>query len=330
MPLPTSGDVHFNRPLTTISIAQIQADTNFIADQVFPIVPVQKKTDSYWSYDSAYWNLDEAEERAPGTESKGNGYSVDASNTYAARVYSFHKDIDDQTRANADDPLNLDAEATRYTTLKCLIKREALFASTYMAQSVWTRDYAGVSAGPSSNQVLQWNDENSTPIQDVWDAKAAVLELTGFEPNVLTLGYNVYKALVNHPDFVDRVKYGQTPGGVAMIDTTEIAALFKVSKVVIMRAIKNSAKEGATASNGFIGGGKSALLAYAPPSPGLMTPSAGYIFSWTGYLGAGAFGNRMKRFRMENIEADRVECQMAFDMKKIAADLGAFWRTLVA
>jgi len=329
MPLPTLGDVHVNRPLTSISIAMIQSETNFVAPDVFPIVPVQKRTDSYWSYDSAYWNSDEADERAPGTESRGNGYAVDASNTYACRVYAFHKDVDDQTRANADDPLNLDSEATRYTTLKCLIKREGLFAAAYMAQSIWTRDYAGVSATPGANQVLQWNDENSTPIQDVWAAKASILELTGFEPNVLCMGYHVYSALVNHPDFVDRVKYGQT-SGVAMIDTSEIAQLFKVSKVVIMRAIKNSAKEGATASTAFIGGGKSALLAYAPPSPGLMTPSGGYIFSWTGYLGAGAFGNRMKRFRKEDIESDRIECQMAFDMKKIAADLGAFWRTLVA
>ena len=327
--LPTPSDVHVNRPLTNLSIAVIQDESVFVANQVFPVVPVEKQSDAYWTYDDAYWNSDEMQVRAPGTESVGNGYTVDASNTYYCHVYAFHKDIDDQTRANADSPLNLDREATRYVTRKALIKRERLFATAYMAGGVWTRDYDGVAAAPGANQVLQWNDAASNPIEDVWDAKESVLGRTGFEPNVLVLGYAVYKALVNHPDFIDRVKYGQTPGEPAMIDTSDLAALFKVEKVVIMRGIYNSAVEGATKNNTFITRDK-ALLVYAPAAPGLMTPSGGYIFSWTGFTGAAAEGQRIKRFRMEHIEADRVEIQMAFHMKLIAADLGAFWDTLVA
>ncbi len=328
MPLPTKSDVHVNRPLTNISIAMIQDEANFVADKVFPVVPVQKQSDIYYTYDNAYWNSDEMKERAPATESAGNGYSVDGTPTYYARVYAFHKDIDDQIRANADSNFNLDSEATKYCTLKALIKRERLFAAAYMAGGLWTRDYDGVASSPTTNQVLQWNDASSTPIEDVWDAKEAVLQRTGFEPNVLCLGYPVYKTLINHPDFVDRVKYGQT-SGVAMINESDLAQLFKVQKVVIMRGIYNSAVEGATKSNTFIVA-KKALLVYAPPSPGLMTPAGGYIFSWSGYLGAGPAGNRISRFRMDNLKADRVEIEMAMDVKLISADLGAFWDSVIA
>lgn len=329
MPLPTQSDVHVNRPLTNISIAHMQAQTNFIADRAFPIIPVQKQSDAYFTYDNAYWNRDEMQLRGPATESEGNGYSVDSSNTYYAPVYGFHKDIPDTIRANADAPINLDREATEYVTTKALIKREKLFAAAFMAGSVWTRDYDGVASSPGSGEVLQWNDASSTPIEDVWDAKEAILEATGFEPNKLIIGYPVYKALVNHPDFVDRVKAGQTPGGPALVDTSEMAQIFKVQEVLVMKSIENTAFEGATAVHSFITG-KKALLCYAPPSPGLMTPSAGYIFSWTGYLGAGPAGNRIKRFRMEHLAADRVEIEIAFDMKKISAALGAFWDTIVA
>ncbi len=330
MPLPTAGDVHVNRPLTNMSVAYIQDAKNFIAGEVFPTVPVQKQSDAYWVYDNAYWNSDEMTERKSGTESDGNGYTVDATNTYYCGIKAFHKDIPDPIRANSDIPLNLDMEATSYVTLKALIKRERLFAAAYMAGGVWTRDYDGVSSTPTTNQVLQWNDAASTPIEDVWDAKQDILEKTGFEPNVLAIGYPVYKTLVNHPDFVDRVKYGQTVGKPAMIDTSELAQLFKVDKVVVMRGIYNSSKEGiASPVHSFIGG-KVAGLFYAPASPGLMQPSAGYVFSWTGYLGAGPNGQRIKRFRMENLASDRVEIEIAFDMKKIAADLGAFWDTVVA
>jgi len=326
---PTEGDVHVNRPLTNISIAFIQDAANFIAADIFPTIPVAKQSDAYWVYDSAYWTRDEMEVRAPATESTGSGYTVDASNTYYAKIWAHHKDIPDPVRANSDAPIDLDREATLFVTTKALIRRERLFSSSFFAGGVWTRDYDGVAAAPGVNEVLQWNDAASTPIEDVWDAKAELLERTGFEPNTLILGYQVYKTLVNHPDFIDRVKYGQTPGGVAMIDVSEMAQVFKIDKVLVLRSIYNTALEGHAKSMEFIGG-KKALLVYVPPAPGLMTPSAGYIFAWTGYLGAGAAGNRIKRFRMEPIASDRVEIEMAMDMKKIAADLGAFWDTVVA
>jgi hypothetical protein len=329
MPLPTAGDVHVNRPLTNISVAFIQKQTNFVADQVFPIVPVDKQSDAYFSYDQAYWNRDEMKDRAPSTESEGNGYAVDATATYYCKLKAFHKDIADPIRANQDAPLNLDREATEYNTLKALIKRETEFAAAYMAAAVWTRDFDGVSSSPTTNEVLQWNDAASTPIEDVWDAKESILQSTGFEPNVLCIGYPVFKALKNHADIVDRIKAGQTPGGPAVVTTNDLAQVFDVEKVVVMRAIRNTALEGAAKSNAFIGG-KKALLTYAPPSPGLMTPSGGYMFTWTGYLGAGAAGQRIKTFRMEHLASDRVEIEIAYDMKLVSADLGAFWDSLVA
>jgi hypothetical protein len=42
---------------------------------VFPNIPVQKKSDRYYTYDRGDFNRDEMEERAPGTESEGSGYT---------------------------------------------------------------------------------------------------------------------------------------------------------------------------------------------------------------------------------------------------------------
>jgi hypothetical protein len=47
-------------------------------------------------------------------------------------------------------------------------------------------------------------------------------------------------------------------------------------------------------------------------------------------LGAGAEGNRIRSFRMEQLGADRVEIDMSFDLKLVSADLGAFWSGVVA
>ena len=43
--LPSRGDVHVNRPLTNISIAFLQTQEAFVADRVFPNIPVTKQSD---------------------------------------------------------------------------------------------------------------------------------------------------------------------------------------------------------------------------------------------------------------------------------------------
>ena len=77
--------------------------------------------------------------------------------------------------------------------------------------------------------------------------------------------------------------------------------------------------------------GKDALLLYVPARPGLKTPSAGYIFAWSGMLGAGAFGTRMVRIPipLKGNGAERIEGEMAFDMKVVSADLGTFFHDIV-
>lgn len=327
---PTESDVHVNRPLTNISVATIQDARNFVAGKVFPGVPVTKQSDAYFTYDNAYWNTDEMQIRAPAAESEGSGYKVDGTPNYYCPIYALHRDIPDQVRSNSDAPLSLDREATMFLTLKALIKKEIVWVTNYFTGGVWTNwDYDGVSSSPGSNEVLQWNDASSTPIDDVWDAKAGILEATGFEPNKMVLGYQVYKTLVNHADIIARLNSGQTPGGPAKANAQRLAEIFEVDEVLVMKSIKNTSAEGATASHSFIGGKKAGLF-YAPPSPGLMTPSAGYSFNYTGYLGAAADGQRMSRMRIDVRRCDRVEMEIAFDLKLVSAPLGAFWDSIVA
>jgi hypothetical protein len=336
MPQPSTGDVHISQPLGNISIAYLQKAENFIATKVFPVVGVAKQYDTYYKYTRADFNRDEARLRAPSTESAGGGYSL-STDTYNCKVYAFHKDIDDQDRANYDTVLDADRDATQFITHKMLIKREKLWVNTYFAGGVWANDYDGVASGAGTNEVIQWDDyTNGDPIADVDDAMTTILENTGFEPNTLVLGYRVFKKLKNHPDIIDRVKYTQNIGAneTVKISAGALANLFfdgGQGRVFIMKSIENTAKEGATESSSFIGG-KKALLCYSAPNPGIQQASAGYTFAWTGFMGASADseGGRIKKLRMEPIESDRIEAQFAFDQKLVASDLGYFWDTIVS
>ncbi len=324
--MPAPGDVHINSGLSTISLAQTQDMNQFVADKVFPNIPVSKQSDLYYIYDSADWNRDEMQKRAPATESKGGKYTL-SQDSYFAHVWAFHTDIDDQTRANSDDGIDLERDATAYVTLKAMIRREKAWAQRYFATGVWGTEVAGAGSVGAS-QVVYWNDASSDPIGDVRRAVRLQTQLTGVRPNTMVLSGNVLDALLDHPDIIDRIKYGQTPGRPANISQSDLEALFKIPRILVMEAIENIAAEGAAMNNQFIGG-KHALLTYAAPNPGRMTPSAGYTFSWTGYMGATSNGARIKKFRMEKIASDRVEIEMAFDQKITAASLGYFFKDVI-
>lgn len=324
MPNPSISDVHVSQLLTNISVAFQLDQSDYIADKVFPVVPVQKQADKYWTYPRGVWFRDEAVVRAPATESVGGGWTL-STDSYYADVYAWHSDLDDQTRANADSVLQLESDATRFVTTKLLLKRETLWIATYFKTGVWGVDVTGVAAAPTGSQVLQWNDSASTPVQDMELWRLYMRELTGYMPNTLVVGPRVIQALKDHPDLIDRIKYTQR----GFVTEDLLAAVFGVDRVLTPYATKNTAVEGAADSFSFLYG-KGALLCYVAPSAGMRNPSAGYTFAWTGLLGSSALGGRIKRFRMEAIESDRVEGEMAFDQKVVAPELGIYFTALVA
>ena len=325
MPQPNINSVHVDAILTNISVAYLQNQDNFIADKVFPVIPVDKKSDKYFLYTKNDWFRDEAQRRAPGTESAGGGYNL-STGTYSADVWAFHKDVDDQTVANADAPLNPLREATEFVTRRLMLRRELQWVSDFFGTGVWADDVTGVAGAPSSGETKQWSDYTSSdPISDLEAAKAEILGNTGMEANTLVLGYDVFKSLKNHPDLVDRIKYTSSQ----TITTDMLAAMFDIPRVMVAKAVKATNKEGATGAYGFAYG-KGALLCHVAPSAGLLTPSAGYTFAWTGVSGGMGTTMGTSQFRLEHLKAERVEGEIAFDNKVVGADLGYFFTTAVA
>ena len=325
----TPSDVHVNRPLTNISLAYMQDASAFVASRIFPSVAVEKQSDLYFTYNRGDWNRDEMKLRAPATETAGGTYGI-AQDSYYCHVYGVHRDLDDQIRANADVPLNLDREASEWVTRKGLIFRERKWATDFFTNTAWTTVKTGVTTGPGANQFLRWDDALSEPVKDVKGWKSEMLGKTGFEPNVLVLGYDAYQKLTENDSIIDRIKYGQTPGAPAMVTKQALAALFEIQRIEVLSAIYNSAVEGAAEASGFIANSKAGGLFYVPASPGLMTPSAGYTFAWSGYAGANAEGGRVSSYRMDHIKSDRVELELAFAHKKVADDLGMFLDTVIS
>ncbi len=309
MPQPTSSDVHVDAILSNMSVAFMQEAYAFVAGRAFPTVNVQKQTDKYFTYSQADFFRDQVQRRADGTESAGTGYSLSTA-TYNAEVYALHKDIGDQTRANADIPLNMDMDATRFLSQQMLIRQEVQWASDAFTTGVW-----GTDATPGT----LWDAASSTPIADVETAKNTVLTNTGYVPNTVIMSYKVFSALVDNSDIVDRIKYTSQES----VTEELLARLFGVDRVLIMAATYNTAAEGATASYSLVGD-KDVLVCYTPANPGLMVPSAGYNMVWTGVSSGLGTGAAVSRYRIEERKADRIEIEAAFDFKVVSTALGYF------
>ena len=312
--MPTQNDVHVDKLLGDVSVAVIQEATNFIAGQVFVDKPVAKQSDKYAVIPPGDFHRDDMAIRADATESAGANWRV-STDAYFCDVWALHHDIGDQTRSNADSDFELNSNTTRFLTHKALLRKEKIFTETALATGVWTNESAA----------LNWSGASSTPISDVRDASRTMQTTSGYRPNKAVMTRDVYDALLDHPDFLARVANGAQSGApgvsAAQVSRKIIAEMFEVDEILVMDSIENTAAEDVTPSNAFFAS-ETMLLIYVSPIAGLGVPTAGYTFSWSGFLGQAGMGVRMKNFRMEELEADRLEIQMAFDMKVVAPDLG--------
>ena len=331
MPTPTPSDVHVNGLLGNVSIAYMQAASGFVADQVFPNVPVAKQSDLYARYDRADWWRNQFRRRAPSTESAGGGWKVDNTANYFCDVWSLHKDIDDDVRANADSVFNMDRDATEWLAQQAMIAREVTWAADYFATSKWTTDYNGAAAA-TTDEFLRWDDGSSTPINDVRQAADAIHLLCGLRPNKLVMGRQVWTELQDNDTITDRIKYSSTNTTPAIVTRQAVAAVMELDQILVMDGIQVTSEENpafeTSMTTAFIGG-KNALLVYANSRPSLMTPSGGYTFSWTGRVGSSQMGTRVMRMRADLIKSDRIEAEMAYDQKLVCADAGAFLNGIV-
>lgn len=326
MPILTPSSVHLDAPLTNLTIAHFQSDMGFVADKVFPVVGVSKQSDKFYTYDRANFNRDgDVKQLAPRTEVPTIGLSVSNDN-YTADVYGLGMDFDEQTLANEDTALETRSAGAATLLNRLRIDREVKWASTYFAASVW---------GSESTPTNLWSDyTNSAPITDVTTARRTMqLKSGGFKPNTMVVGKEVRDILVNHPDILARLNGGATVTNTALITNAKLAEIFEVENFYVMEAVRNTAAEGLTESNAFIGG-KHALLCYTPSSAGLMTPAAGLTFAWNSIPGVSDLGITVESFtgdflRVKQIE-EKIQVKMAYDHKVTGADLGYFFDTVVA
>ena len=306
---PTYQQSHTDVPLTNLSIAY-RNDT-YIGEGVFPVVKVTRQTDKFYTYDKGDWLRDDVGTRAPGAESPiVSGYALTTS-TYSALERALAGRVPDESVDNADNPLRPLEDMTLFVTDKLQLRKEKVIAAIAFGTG-WSS-----SATPST----LWGNDSSDVLADV-EAGACALRLSIAQSRLQgAMGYEVWSKVKNHPDIVDRIKGAAGPSSPAVVRLAAFAALVELDSIAIGSAIENTGNEGA--SNTIVPvWGKHMLLYYRPANPSLMTPSAGYVFTY--------LNRQVNRFREDQRYSTKIEVRESFDAKQVAADCGYLLKAVVS
>lgn len=314
--------VHLDQLLTNLTLDYV-TDQNFIADRIFPVVDVEKKSDEFYTFDPAESNREaDADELllAPRTEPRKFDVSH-GKDSYMAKVYGLGFDIDVQTAANEDEQLRVRERKAKQLMHKLMAVRDRHFISTFMKTGVWGTDLAG------TTDFTKWSDTSSTPIDDVrtWKRDFQVRNY-GFKPNKMVVTQDIIDELMANTQILGRINGGATIANPAMIDMTLLANVFGVDEVIVADAVTNTAAVGATEAADYMIKDQ-ILLTYTPASAGLETPASGLIFAWNSIPNT-SWGITMESFTDDALRrtqiAEQVHGKMAYDMKVVGAKLGTY------
>lgn len=248
-----------DRMLTQVAI-EFQPN-GFIADQVLPVVSVELEAAGYYTFDDTNFNIPEMK-RNPRTVYKEIDFGM-SSDTYRAEEYGLEARIDDRERKNAPGALNLDVGKTRRLTNSALLNRERRVANLVTSTANVTNNETLVGAA-------QWSDPTSDPQAAARRARNSMRNKAGALPNRLILGWNVFDALRVNPKVVDYLDGGRAT-------EQDLAEYFEVERVIVARAIYNSAREG-LAANLVDLWGNDALFTFQSNVVAADEPSFGYQF----------------------------------------------------
>jgi hypothetical protein len=316
MPQPTVNDVQAIDPvLTNMLVGYMQNDSRFVAGRVFPYVPTEKDSGTYYVFDKKYWFTDELAPRAPGGPFARIGFGVSTA-TFLTAQFAGAYALADEIRRNSQIPMDLEQAAIRLLAQKSLIRKEVAFSADFMKTGVWATD--------DNNSAADWDDFSAgDPVDNVLTAKRTISNSTGMDGNTMVLGYIVHQALVNHPDVIDRIAYTQqaNQGNIE----NALAAIFGVANYWVAKSSYNSANEAQTASMAAIID-DDCLVAYVTPSPSIFEASAGYTFGWDG---GGGNGQISPIFRDGEHDSDLIKHKEQWDQKAVATDCGYFFSDIV-
>ena len=312
-------------------IAGAYKNSNFIADQVLPVVPSPKESGKIAQYGLEHYRID-FNARGMGGDAARGDWQASTPVSFQAQDWEFEIPVDDRQIPYYDDPFDAMTDATNAAMQKIFLKREDIVAAVLTSTGNFSGMTSAVASLPGHGAAFKWlasNAASPTPVADIRFAMESIRAKTGVGYDNM-IGYcssAVWNALIQTNDI--RALYINTQAGLAApaaLLPSVIARAIGLADIFVGPAVKLSTKEGDTANTmidvwagGITGGAFGVVCKSAKPS--FMAPGFGAIISPTVPGLPGAFVS-VDRYREERKRSTVVRAAALFDCIVVTNNLG--------
>jgi hypothetical protein len=270
-PFPVQPD------LTAIAI--MYRNTNMIADQIMPRVPVAKQDFKYIKHTLADgFTIPDTKvgRRAPPAQVEFTGTESSAS----CVDYALDDSVPNEDIENA--PVNYDplSKATEYVANLIELDREKRVATATFDANQYAAANKATLSGAS-----QWSDfTNSNPV----DAILAAMDAMVMRPNLIVMGQAVWTKVRQHPKILAAIGMAAS-GGIATRE--QVAGVLEIEALLVGQSWVNSAVKGQTASLARVWGKHCSMIYRDSLASAVRGTTWGFTAQFGGRI-AGSFEDR--------------------------------------
>lgn len=281
--------------------------------RIAPMLPSNIHAGAYYVYDTSnFTDVPTDIRRAPSTGFKRLKSKL-SDDTFLCKDYGIEEAIDKAEMMMYASVFSADNSAMERAVRVVAINHE-----------IRVRNLARTVAQTSSPAV-KWNANTGTTIvADIIMAKAVIRSKIGVTPNLLTLPYDVYTALVQAPEL--KAYYSQVQGGI--LTKANLEAILQV-EIVVSGDLINTAAEGQDATLGDIWADE-AFLSYSQPSNDIKALNFARTMNWTAISGSGSKGISTFTYDETEVDSRIVRARQFTDEKVVAAGAGYYFSNVLS
>lgn len=307
--MPQVNEYTIDTVLTNLSIAYNSPE--LIGEQVFPRLEAKSRTGYFYKFDKSKFRIED--DRRTGI-ARANRVDYGMTKTAFGPLveHSLEEGIEYEVRDTYPSPHDARADATENVSERLALGHEKAVADILTATGTITQN-------TTLSGTSQWSDfANSDPFTDIQTGEDVIQAAAMVTANTAILGYQVWAKVKHHPDLLGRLSVSS----VRVLTEDLFAALVGVEKVLIGKAMQNTAVEGQADSMSYVWG-KNAILAYVSATPGIKKMSLGYTL----YLMAGRV---VDRWDEPWNKAEFVRCTDYYEAKLVAVEAAYLIKNAVA
>lgn len=231
--MPQIGDVHVNAPLTNFAL-QLR-NRAFVAEEVFPVIPVVKESDLYYTF-SREEIRDVDTRRAQGALAKEIEW-VPSTATYVAEEYALRHLLTDRIVGNADVPVRPRLNTVAKLMKWIMLGQEKRIQAIAQANG---NSVAVVAVAP------KWDGTSPTIEKDIDTAKDSIRNNAGVEPNAILLPENVKDVIKRDSTLRDLIRYviNSGAGNKELLMNGELPPVMFNLAIIVAGAVEDTSKIG--------------------------------------------------------------------------------------